>query len=192
MEDPQTKGVLLDSIESHRDHLLSEEEQRINSFRKGKAPATQEDLEQQARLDKKLKDLAEDYKSISENKASRQQDNPRRLSAETFLLASRPGGRSGVQLNAVQETPDSSEDEEPIWNPFTSSYVHRETGFEPGPSNSRCQSDTPQSSEDDHHNRFEALVSFRPELNFSSDYLKTLILYFRPQNCHSREGSMAP
>ena len=86
MEDPQTKGVLLDSIETHRNHLLSEEEQRISSFRKGKSPATEQDEEREAQLEKRLKELADNYKSISENAATRQRVSARGAPVDRMSL----------------------------------------------------------------------------------------------------------
>ena len=145
MEDPQTKGVLLDSIETHRKHLLSEEEQRISSFRKGKSPATEQDEEREAQLEKQLKDLADNYKSISENAATRRRVSVRGSPVDRISIDCRHYWPLGAQSNVIQESLESSsEDDEPLWNPLTSSYAHRETGFEPGPSNSTYQPYTPQ------------------------------------------------
>ncbi|KAL2045042.1 hypothetical protein N7G274_002817 [Stereocaulon virgatum] len=158
MDDPATKGVLLDSIETHREHLLSKEEQRIYSFRKGKSPATEQDEEREAQLEKQLKDLADNYKSISENEATAmQRERTRGANSDSTSLVSPEKWPLVAQKDIILERLESSsEDDEPIWNPLTSSYAHRETGFEPGPSKSRYGSDTPESSDNGYHGRVEA------------------------------------
>ena len=146
MEDLETRGALLDSIETRRRELISSEDRRISALKKGKSPKTQQDSEREDELAKKLKDLADDYKYISESKSTKQRHDPWWL---------QPNGRSAISVKddagaarffAVhsEDSPTVSGDrqliaDEPLWNPFTSSYVYRETGFEPGPSRSRYQ-----------------------------------------------------
>ena len=151
MEDPETIGALLNSIETRRRELISSEERRMRGFKKGKSPRTQQDSERDDELAKKLKDLADDYKSISENKSTKQTQNPWWSQRIVSSPSSIRRGTGAAQTFAAhsKDTPLLSVDQqpiadEPLWNPFTSSYVYRETGFEPGPSKSGYQS--PQES----------------------------------------------
>ena len=192
MDDPATKGVLLDSIEIHREHLLSKEEQRIYSFRKGKSPATEQDEEREAQLEKQLKDLADNYKSISENKATaKQRKRTRGATSDSTSLVSPEKWPLVAQTNVILESLESSsEDEEPIWNPLTSSYAHRETGFEPGPSKSRYGSDTPESIENGYHGRLETPVGVW--LGSKDFYVQEEMLssHFRQQNHRPRRSAI--
>ena len=168
MEDPETRGALLDSIETRRRDLLSEEERRISALKKGKSPITQHDSEREEELAKALKDLADNYKYISESESTKQRGNLSSLHPNVRSTASSQHDAGAARLFAAQRklTPSLSVDQqpiadEPLWNPFTSSYIYRETGFEPGPSNSKYQT-YPESIEDgavEDYGAFVATVS---------------------------------
>lgn len=155
MEDPETRGALLNSIETRRRELISSEERRISGFKKGKSPKTQQDSEREDELAKKLKDLADDYKYISESKSSKQTQNPwwSQPIVSPTVSNNRDVGAAQALAAHSKDTPSLSVDQqpvadEPLWNPFTSSYAYRETGFEPGPSKSRYQT-LPESIEEE-------------------------------------------
>lgn len=155
MEDPETRGALLDSIETRRRELISSEERRISGFKKGKSPKTQQDSEREDELVKKLKDLGDDYKSISESKSTKQTQIPwwSQPNVSSTISINRDAGAARTLAAHSKDTPSLSVDQQPIaddplWNPFTSSYVYRETGFEPGPSKSR-NLPLPESMEED-------------------------------------------
>ena len=146
MEDPATRGALLDSIETRRRELILSEERRISALKKGKSPKTQQDSEREDELAKKLKELADDYKYINESKNTKQRRNPSWLQSNvrsTTPIKDDPGAAQFFAAHS-KDTPTVCSDskliaDEPLWNPFTSSYVYRETGYEPGPSNSSYQ-----------------------------------------------------
>ena len=146
MEDPATRGALLDSIETRRRELILSEERRISALKKGKSPKTQQDSEREDELAKKLKDLADDYKYISESKSTKQRRNPSWSQPNVWSTISIKDDAGAARFSAAhsKDSPTVCGDrqliaDEPLWNPFTSSYVYRETGFEPGPSKSRYQ-----------------------------------------------------
>ena len=139
-----TKEVFLQSIKSHHDQLLAEEEKRISLVRNGKSPVTPVDHEQEARLDQALQELNERWVSINEHgDAGLRDDRGLKPGNRLSLVASY---NAGLTTNAPSKSDLSTnpsvmqaEEEEPVWNPITSSFAYRETGFEPGPSNSeRC------------------------------------------------------
>ena len=146
MEDPETIGALLNSIDTRHRELILSEERRISGNEKGKSPRTQQDFERDDELARKLKDLADDYKAISENKSTRHTQNPWWPQRIVSSSGSIKRGAGAAQTFAAQseDTPVLSVDQqliadEPLWNPFTSSYVYRGTGFEAGPSKSGYQ-----------------------------------------------------
>ncbi len=55
--DLETRGVPLNSIESHHDELPSTEERRIRTLKTGRSPVTQQDQDQEASLQNALQDL---------------------------------------------------------------------------------------------------------------------------------------
>ncbi len=167
MEDPETRGALLDSIETRRRDLLSKEERRIRALKNGKSPITQQDSEREDELAKTLKELADNYKYISESESTEQRRNFSSLQPDVRSTVSSQHDAGPARLFAAQSkiTPSLSVDQqpiadEPLWNPFTSSYVYRETGFEPGPSNSKYQT-LPESDEEavEGYGAFVATVS---------------------------------
>ena len=168
MEDPETKRALLDSIETRRRELLSSEERRVSALKKGKSPKTQQDSEREDKLAKALKDLADDYKYISESESTEQRRKLAGLQPNVRSSVSRHHHAGAARLFAAQSrnipSPSVHQQpiaDEPLWNPFTSSYVYRETGFEPGPSNSKHQT-LPEVIEEeavDGFGRFGATVS---------------------------------
>ena len=173
MEDPETKRTLLHSIETRRRELLWSEERRVSALKKGKSPKTQQDSEREDKLAKALKDLADDYKYISESESTEQRQKFAGLQPNVRSSVSRHHHSGAARLFAVQSTntpsppvhqqPIADEPlwDEPLWNPFTSSYAYRETGFEPGPSNSKHQT-LPEVIEEeavDGFGRFGATVS---------------------------------
>lgn len=144
MEDPETKRALLDSIETRRRELILSEERRFSALKKGKSPKTQQDSEREDELAKALKDLADNYRYISDSESTEQRRKFARLQPDVRSSVSSNHHPEAARLFAAQtrNTPSISIDqqqvaEEPLWNPFTSSYIYRETGFEPGPSNSK-------------------------------------------------------
>ena len=146
MEEPETKRSLLDSIETRRRELILSEERRFSALKKGKSPKTQQDSEREDELAKALQDLADTYKYISESESTEQRRKFSRLQPNVRSSISSYHDAGVAQLFAAQSrnTPSLSVDwqplvDEPLWNPFTSSYAYRETGFEPGPSNSKYQ-----------------------------------------------------
>ena len=146
MEDPETRRALLDSIKTRRRELISAEERRISALKKGKSPKTQQDSEREDKLAKALKDLADNYKYISESESNEQRRKFSGLQPNVKSSVSSHLDAGAARLFAAQSrnTPSLSVDQqpsadEPLWNPFTSSYIYRETGFEPGPSNSKHQ-----------------------------------------------------
>ena len=154
MDDPETIGALLNSIETRRGELISSEERRISSFKKGKSPRTQQDSERDDELAKQLKDLADDYKYISESKSTKQAQNPWWSQPIVSSPSSIKRGAGAARALAAhsKDTPSLSVEQppiadEPLWNPFTNSYAYRETGFEAGPSKSGYQT-LPESFEE--------------------------------------------
>ena len=154
MEDPATRGALLDSIETRRRELILSEERRISALKKGKSPITQQDSEREDELAKKLKDLADDYKYISESKSTKERRNPSwsQPNVRSTISIKDNAGAAEFVASHGRDSPTVCGDrqliaDEALWNPFTSSYAYRETGFEPGPSKSRYQT-LPESIEE--------------------------------------------
>ena len=146
MEEPQTKRALLYSIETRRRELILSEERRFSALKKGKSPKTQQDSEREDELAKALRDLADNYKYISESESTEQRRKISRLQPNVRSSVSSHHDAGGAQPFTAQSrnTPSLFVEQhpivdEPLWNPFTSSYAYRETGFEPGPSNSKYQ-----------------------------------------------------
>ena len=143
---PETRRALLDSIETRRRELISSEERRFSTLTKGKSPKTEQDSEREDELVKALKDLADNYKYISESESTEQRRKFPWLQSNVRSSVSSHHDSGAARLIAAQSknSPSLSVDQqpivdEPLWNPFTSSYVYRETGFEPGPSYSKYQ-----------------------------------------------------
>ena len=140
-----TREVLLESIESQRDRLLAEEEKQASLVRKGKSPATTVDHERAAQLQQAMQKLGEDWTYVNEFRDSEWRDDWGFIPSHTLSLDSRPGRSGKVRSPKVQSTsalPPTPElmpfvAEETVWDPMMSSFVYRETGFEPGPSSSR-------------------------------------------------------
>ena len=168
MEEPKTKRALLYSIETRRRELILSEERRLNALRKGKSRKTQQDSEREDELAKALKDLADNYRCISESESTGQRRQTSRLQPNVRSSVSNHHDAGGAQLSTTQSrnAPPLSGDwqpivDEPVWNPFTSSYAYRETGFEPGPSNSKYHT-LPEDVEDEaveEYGEFVATVS---------------------------------
>ena len=165
MEDPRTRRALLDSIETRRRDLISSEERRISALKKGKSPKTQQDSEREDELAKALKDLADNYNYISEGESTEQRRKFSRLQPNVRSPVSSHHDAGPARIFAAQSsnTPSLSVNQqpiadEPLWNPFTSSYVYRETGFEPGPSNWKHQT-PPEDIEEEVVEGYEGFVA---------------------------------
>lgn len=139
-----TREVLLESIQSQRDRLLAEEEKQASLFRKGKSPATTVDRERAAQLQRDMQQLAECWTDVNDCRYIELEDDRGRIPGDTLSLVACPDGSGqgpsakAQSKSALPSTPNlvPFEAEEPVWDPMTSSYAYRETGFEPGPSNS--------------------------------------------------------
>lgn len=156
------KEIFLQSIKSHHDRLLAEEEKRISSVRNGKSPVNSVDHEQEARLDQAIQELNERWVNINEHgDAGLRDDQGLKPGNRLSLVASYNEGlaTNAPSKSVLSTTPFvmQAEEEEPVWNPVTSSFAYRETGFEPGPSNSEGYS---AFSHDDGPELYSAKVSF--------------------------------
>ena len=159
------KEMVLQSIKSHHDQLLAEEEKRISLVRNGKSPETPVDHEQQARLDQAIQELNERWVSISEHgDAGLRDDRGLKPGNRLSLVASYNQGlaTNAPSKSVLSKNPSvmQAEEEEPVWNPITSSFAYRETGFEPGPSSSER---FPASPRDDRPELYSAKVSHNDE-----------------------------
>ena len=157
-----TKEIFLQSIKSHHDQLLAEEEKRISLVRNGKSPVSPADYEQEARLDQAIQELNERWVNINEHgDAGLRDDRGLKPGNRLSLGASYNEGRAANarSRSSLSTTPSAmqAEEEESLWDPITSSFAHRETGFEPGPSNSKRCSAFPH---DDGPELCSAKVSF--------------------------------
>ena len=155
MEGSETRRTLLDSIETRHRELIWSEECRISALKKGKSPKTQQDSEREDELAKELKDLADNHKYISESESTEQRRNFSWLqpNVRSSVASHRDAGAARLFAAQRKNTPSLSVDQqpipdEPVWNPFTSSYVYRETSLVPGPSNSKYQT-LPEDIEED-------------------------------------------
>lgn len=165
MEDLETRGALLDSIETRRRELILSEERRISALKKGKSPKTQQDSEREDELAKRLKDLADDYKYISESKSNKRSRKPSRSQPDLRSTISIKDDAGAARFFAAhsKDSPTVWGDrqliaDEPLWNPFTSSYAYQETGFEPGPSKSRYQT-LPESIKEEAVERYAGFMT---------------------------------
>ena len=144
---------------------MKEEENRATRT-KGKLKETQHDMEEEAETQRKFARistaLSDLRKLVADGKHNDEPGVPG-LSLPTRLRSY----ASHDQYPALTAAVTASLDNEPIFNPFTNSYVYRETGFEPGPSGlSRDQgeqNETPapfKSRDETFNNRREPTASF--------------------------------
>ena len=162
---PETRRALLDSIETRRRELISSEERRFSPLKKGKSPITQQDSEREDELAKTLKDLADNYKHVSESESTEQRRTFSWLQPNVRSSVSSLYDSGAARLVAAQSenNPSLSVDQqpiadEPLWNPVTSSYIYRETGFEPGPSQWKYQT-LPEDVEEEAVNGYGGFVA---------------------------------
>ncbi|KAI4159751.1 MAG: hypothetical protein L6R39_000308 [Caloplaca ligustica] len=157
--------TLTRALRRQRSELLEKEEKRTANKTRGKAKASERDREEEADFKRRLAEIDDTIADVrdvgdnisnqkeamrparngpSKNLATRQTTDEYHCALrdicndhddDTFKLKEkRPSGQAIFYDKAG--TTAMTEDEEPIWNPFTDSYAYRETGFEPGPSHS--------------------------------------------------------
>lgn len=92
-----------------------------------------------------MQNLGERWTYITEHRDTEMRDDWGLIPSQTLPLVSRLGGTGKGRSTKVQRKsalPSTRnlmplEAEESVWDPMTSSFAYRETGFEPGPSVSR-------------------------------------------------------
>ena len=147
------QGAILDSIDTRRSDILANFARRESQ--KGKARATQrdfdveeEDLKALQDLDRRLQDLnkrCSDLIKYREEEANGLGEDGGGLVSHSVPLDDQGERFEGQRERAPRiwkhSIPVGSADEEsdgdPILNPFTGQFAYKNTGFEPGPSESK-------------------------------------------------------
>ncbi len=122
--------TITERLQKSRLELL-EENERHTANTKGKAKATEQDEEKEAEFIRKIDDIDNAILDVQDSGQNIMYKVRRKPISATFdpgagPMSTRTSYKSGITVD--------EEDEEAIWNPITSSFAYRETGFEPGPS----------------------------------------------------------
>ena len=125
---PDSRSDPWEALLNLRSGLLEEEERRTAST-KGKAKATEQDEEEEAVFRRRIEEIDIALSDIRDT-GQDQGKLTRPASYAMFDLENGPESASVPSKSSLTV----ADDEEPIWNPLTSSYASRETGYEPGPS----------------------------------------------------------
>ena len=139
----ETLSRALQKSRSELFELLNEKERRT-ARTKGKAKATEQDEEEDAEFRRKI----EEYDIALWDIRDAPRDTMYKMEVTRPLNYAKFDPENGLKSASTSSKFDSTpaEDEEPIWNPLTSSYACREIGFEPGPSGLSDTSRQPQRS----------------------------------------------
>ena len=115
---------------------LLEDKRRHSARSKGKAKATQQDDEREAEFRRTMQDIEKAISDIRESHQKSTQEMRRPpTSRGTFVPTART--MSLTKSDDCGKAVGEHKDADRVWNPFTNSYAHRETGFEPRPSGLR-------------------------------------------------------
>lgn len=127
----EARETLTEALQKSRLELWEEKARRAAGT-KGKATATARDEEEEAEFRRQIEDIdvaLRDIRDAGRDAVDKGQGTRPRDAATVG-----PGYGSRPARTPAWSGVTGAGDEEPVWNPFTSSYAYRETGFEPGPS----------------------------------------------------------
>ena len=127
----EAQETLTEALQKSRLELWEEKARRAAGT-KGKATATARDEEEEAEFRRRIEDIDValwDIRHAGRDAVDKGQGTRPRDAATVG-----PGYGSQPARTPAWSGVTGAGDEEPVWNPFTSSYAYRETGFEPGPS----------------------------------------------------------
>ena len=135
--------ILTEALHRSRSELL-EEKGRQTAGKKGKARATEQDEEEEAEFRRQI----EEYDNAISNVRDSFQAFMSKIKGERPPSRARSEHKfwSNSESKLLKTCFGAADEEDPIWNPLTSSYAYRETGLEPGPS---CPSDNSREHQED-------------------------------------------